>query len=81
MEYNTKLFNKYLICYGADEARTGVKGIRSDAPAEAIEEYLEWFRDNNRYPNGRKYNKDSKFVRDQIIDVTVDDVDPKGFAS
>lgn len=69
MDSRFRIFNRYLVCYGPDEGRTGVKGIRSDAPSEAIEAYIDWFRDTHRYPNGRKYNKDSRFVRDQIIDV------------
>lgn len=78
MDSRFRIFNRYLVCYGPDEGRTGVKGIRSDAPSEAIEAYIDWFRDTHRYPNGRKYNKDSRFVRDQIIDVEAESPQTEG---
>lgn len=62
-------FNKYLVTYGPDEEKTGIKGIRSDAPPSAIESFIEWFRDIYRYDNGRKYNKSSKKIKNLIIDV------------
>lgn len=73
MDEHVRKFNRYLVMFGPDEGRTGIKGIRSDAPEEAKEAYIEWFRDKNRYPNGRKYSRSSRFVQDQIIDVSVVD--------
>lgn len=69
MDEQVKKFNKYLVMFGPDDGRTGIRGIRSDAPEEAKEAYIEWFRDRNRYPNGRKYSRNSRFVQEQIIDV------------
>ncbi len=65
-----RIFNKYLVCYGPDEPHTGIKGIRSDAPPEVIEAYLQWYRDNNRYKSGRMHNKDAGDVKSQIIDIS-----------
>ena len=61
-------FSRYLVMYGPEENGTGVKGIRSDAPAEVIEEFIEWYRDTHRYENGRKYNRSSARIRALVID-------------
>ena len=61
-------FNKYLLFYGPEDERSGLKGIRSDAPPEVIEDFLQWYRDNNRYPNGRMRPKDRVF-KELVIDV------------
>ncbi len=64
-------FNKYLVLYSADEEKTGIKGIRSDAPKDVIDDFIEWYRNNNRYENGRMLPKSSKVLKDLIIDVGV----------
>ena len=30
-----------------------VKGIRADAPTEIIDQFIQWYRENNRYESGR----------------------------
>ena len=55
--------------YSPEEDGTGIKGIRSDAPKEAIEAFLEWYRCENRYENGRKLALSKKRIRALIIDV------------
>lgn len=62
-----KNFNKYLVFYSSDEEKTGIKGIRSDAPQEAIDDFIEWYRDNNRYENGRIRPLSEAMVRKLII--------------
>ena len=69
MQSNTDSFSRYLVMYGPDEDGTGIKGIRSDAPKEAIEAFLEWYRCENRYENGRKYNRTSAKIKALVIDV------------
>ena len=66
------LFTPYLVMYGPDEAKTGIKGIRSDAPKEAIDAYLLWYRDKHRYKSGRIMNSTDKRLLELIIDVTND---------
>ncbi len=69
MNGNTDSFSRYLVMYGPDEDGTGIKGIRSDAPREAIEAFLEWYRCENRYENGRKLSLSKKRIRALIIEV------------
>ena len=59
-EDNAKLrrFNRYLVIDAGEDGAYRVKGIRSDAPAEMIEEFVGWFRERNRYDNGRLRPKD-----------------------
>ena len=64
-----KIFNKYLVCYEPNEFGTGIKGIRSDAPKDAIDAYIRWFRNNHRYENGRMLSMDSQKIKEQIIDI------------
>ncbi len=59
--------------YGPDEDGTGIKGIRSDAPKEAIDAFLEWYRCENRYENGRKLSLSKKRIRALIVDVGTPD--------
>lgn len=73
MDERIAKFNRYLVTYGPEDEQTGIKGIRSDAPEEAIEAFIEWYRDEHRYENGRKFNKTSKKIRNLVIDV--DDAD------
>ena len=61
-------FNRYLLFYGPGEECTGLKGIRADAPPEAIEEFIRWYRDRNRYPNGRMRPKDV-VIREMVYEV------------
>lgn len=60
-------FNRYLVMYGIHDDRTGVKGIRGDAPESAISEFIDWYRDTHRYGSGRKYDASSKRIRDLIL--------------
>ena len=54
-EGNAKLrrFNRYLVIDAGVDGAYRVRGIRSDAPADMIEEFIGWYRENNRYENGR----------------------------
>ena len=61
-------FNKYLLFYGAMDEKSGLRGIRADAPHEVIEDFLQWYRENNRYPNGRMRAKDRVF-KELVINV------------
>ena len=70
-----ELFLPYIEMYGPNEAKTGIKGIRSDAPAEAIEAFMLWYRDNHRYSSGRMMNPDDKRLQTLIIDITNHDDD------
>ncbi len=45
-------YSKYLVIDGSDGGYR-IMGIRSDAPAEAIDGFIAWYRDKNRYENGR----------------------------
>jgi len=45
-------FSRYIII-DIGERGYCVKGIRSDAPPEMIDEFIAWYRDNYRYENGR----------------------------
>lgn len=69
MDRNTDSFSRYLVMYGPDEDGTGIKGIRSDAPREAIDAFLEWYRCENRYENGRKLALSKKRIKSLIVDV------------
>lgn len=62
-------FNKYLVFYSNEEEGTGIKGIRSDAPQEAIDGFIEWYRDTNRYENGRLRPLSDAMVRKLVISV------------
>ena len=73
MQPNTDSFSRYLVMYGPDEDGTGIKGIRSDAPEEAIEAFLEWYRCENRYENGRKLSLSKKRIKALIVDVGTPD--------
>lgn len=63
-------FNKYLVFYSDEEHRSGIKGIRSDAPKEAIDEFIEWYRDNHRYENGRLRPLSEAMKRKLMVDVS-----------
>jgi hypothetical protein len=63
-----RAFNKYLVFYGPTEGKCGVKGIRSDAPQEAIDAFVDWYRKNNRYENGRLRPLSDAMVRKLLID-------------
>ena len=69
MDKSTDSFSRYLVMYGPDEDGTGIKGIRSDAPEDAIKAFLEWYRSENRYENGRKLALSKKRIRALIVDV------------
>ena len=45
-------FNRYLVI-DAGEDGYRIRGIRSDAPSEIIDEFIQWYRENNRYESGR----------------------------
>lgn len=62
-------FNKYLVFYSSEEEETGIKGIRSDAPKEVIEDFIEWYRNTNRYENGRMRPLSDAMIRKLVIDV------------
>jgi len=66
------LFMPYIVMYGPNEAMTGIKGIRSDAPKEAIDSFLLWYRGQHRYDNGRMMNKNDLRLKKLIIKVTED---------
>lgn len=59
-------FNRYLVFFGPGEEGSGVKGIRADAPDDVIEEFFQWYRDRNRYENGR-LKPLSKAARERLI--------------
>ena len=44
-------YSRYLVIDTGDGYR--IAGIRADAPADVIEEFVSWYRENNRYENGR----------------------------
>ena len=48
-----KRFMRYLVIDAGDSGSYRIKGIRSDAPPEMIDEFIRWYRDRNRYENGR----------------------------
>ena len=58
---NEKLrrFNRYLVIDAGADGAYRIKGIRSDAPADMIEEFVGWYRERNRYDNGRLRPKDT----------------------
>ena len=45
-------FSKYLVI-DTEDGGYRIAGIRADAPANVIEEFVRWYRKNNRYENGR----------------------------
>lgn len=69
MDGRIEQFNKYLVMYESNENKTGIKGIRGDAPKSVIEAFIDWYRDTYRYDNGRKYDKHSKKITGLILDV------------
>ncbi len=62
------IFMPYLVMYGPNEANVGIKGIRSDAPKEAIDAFIMWYRDNHRYSSGRMMNANDARLKKLIID-------------
>ena len=44
-------YSRYLVIDTEDGYR--IAGIRADAPADVIEGFISWYRQNNRYENGR----------------------------
>ena len=44
-------YSRYLVIDTEDGYR--IAGIRADAPADVIEDFISWYRKNNRYENGR----------------------------
>lgn len=57
-------FSRYLVI-GVSENGYHIKGIRSDAPAKIIDDYIAWYREHNRYENGRL--RPMSIVRKQCI--------------
>lgn len=45
-------YSRYLVIDTGDGGYV-IEGIRADAPSEVIEEFVSWYRKNNRYENGR----------------------------
>ena len=76
MNGSTESFSRYLVMYGPDEDGVGIKGIRSDAPKEAIDAFLEWYRCENRYENGRKLALSKKRIKSLIVDVGESETSP-----
>lgn len=68
-EEQKKRFNRYLVFYGEQDHSHGVRGINAEAPKEIIKEFVEWYRENTRYPNGRLRPLSSKMYSDIIISV------------
>ncbi len=48
-----KKFMRYLVIDIGENGGYCIKGIRADAPEETIDEFVQWYRENNRYENGR----------------------------
>ncbi len=48
-----KRFMRYLVIEIGENGGYRIKGIRADAPGEMIDEFIRWYRENNRYENGR----------------------------
>ena len=71
-----KVFSPYVVMYGPNEAKTGIRGVRSDAPDDAKEAFILWYRMNNRYPNGRMIPTNDQRLKRLIIDVGTSDDDP-----
>jgi hypothetical protein len=46
-------YSKYLVIDAGGDGGYRIVGIRSDAPADMIDGFIAWYRDNNRYENGR----------------------------
>ena len=46
-------FSKYLVIDAGGDGAYRIMGIRSDAPADMIDGFIEWYRNYNRYENGR----------------------------
>ena len=44
-------YSRYLVIDTEDGYR--IAGIRADAPVDVIEDFISWYRKNNRYENGR----------------------------
>ena len=51
-------FNRYLVIDAGTDGAYRIRGIRSDAPSDMIEEFVGWYRDRTRYKNGRLRPKD-----------------------
>lgn len=62
-------FSRYLVFYNDQEDHHGVKGIDAEAPKEIIKEFIEWYRETTRYPNGRLRPITSKMYSDIVIKV------------
>ncbi|MBQ6547944.1 MAG: hypothetical protein IJL79_03255 [Candidatus Methanomethylophilaceae archaeon] len=64
---NTEIrsMSRYLVIEAGDNGAYRVKGIRSDAPAQMIDEFIAWYRRNNRYENGRL--RPEKIVRKHCV--------------
>ena len=69
MDERIDLFRRFVVLYDSGENEVGIKGIRGDAPEEAIEAFIDWYRDKHRYPNGRMLSRSSKRIRSLIIPV------------
>ena len=57
-EAKLRRFNRYLVIDAGGDGAYRIRGIRSDAPSDMIEEFVGWYRDRNRYKNGRLRPKD-----------------------
>ena len=68
-EERKRRFNRYLVFYGDEECLFGVKGISSEAPQEIIDEFVTWYRETTRYPNGRLRPMTSKMYSNVVISV------------
>ena len=48
-----RMFGRYIVIDAGEVDYYRIKGIRSDAPPEMIDEFVSWSRETNRYGNGR----------------------------
>ena len=46
-------YSRYLVIDAGSDGAYRIIGIRSDAPADMIDGFIEWYRENNRYESGR----------------------------
>ena len=58
-------FSRYLVIEAGDNGCYRIMGIRSDAPETMRDEFIDWYRRNNRFENGRL--RPEKSVRKKCI--------------
>ncbi len=68
-EEQKRRFSRYLVFYGEGESCHGIKGISTDAPEDIKKEFLAWYRNMYRYPNGRLRPLNSKVFSEVLIAV------------